>query len=44
MVDATAKPITFAIVAISVWRSMRKGVHPIETPAELAEDLSAGAS
>lgn len=33
--------ITFAIVLISVWRSMRKGVHPIETPTELAEELTA---
>jgi membrane protein DedA with SNARE-associated domain len=36
--------ITFAIVAVGVWRSVRKGVHPIETPAELAEDLSAAES
>jgi hypothetical protein len=33
--------VTFAIVAIGVWRAMRKGLHPIETPAELAEELRA---
>ena len=33
--------ITFAIVAVGVLRTMRKGLHPIETPAELAEELRA---
>lgn len=35
--------VTFGLVGFSIWRSMRKGQHPIETPAELAEELgSAG--
>jgi membrane protein DedA with SNARE-associated domain len=33
--------LTFAIVGISVWRTVRKGVNPLETPAELAEELNA---
>jgi membrane protein DedA with SNARE-associated domain len=33
--------ITFAIVAVGVWRSMRKGGLAIETPTELAEELTA---
>jgi hypothetical protein len=33
--------VTFAIVGVTVWRSMRKGANPIATPAELAEELSA---
>jgi membrane protein DedA with SNARE-associated domain len=33
--------VTFAIVGITIWRSMRKGAHPLETPAELADELSA---
>ena len=32
--------LTFAIVAISVWRTMRKGMPPIETPTDLAEELT----
>jgi membrane protein DedA with SNARE-associated domain len=33
--------ITFALVGVGVWRTVRKGVHPIETPAELADELTA---
>ena len=33
--------LTFALVAVGVWRSMRKGAHPIERPAELAEEITA---
>jgi membrane protein DedA with SNARE-associated domain len=33
--------LTFAIVGISVWRTVRKGVNPLETPADLAEELNA---
>jgi membrane protein DedA with SNARE-associated domain len=33
--------LTFALVAFGVWRSMRKGKHPIETPAELVDELTA---
>jgi membrane protein DedA with SNARE-associated domain len=33
--------LTFAIVAVGVWRSMRKGRHQIETPSELGEELAA---
>jgi membrane protein DedA with SNARE-associated domain len=33
--------VTIAIVGVAVCRSIRKGVNPIETPAELAEELSA---
>ncbi len=33
--------VTFALVAVGVWRSMRKGKHPIETPTELVEELTA---
>ena len=33
--------LTFAIVVVGVWRTARKGEHPIETPAELAEELEA---
>ena len=33
--------VTFAIVGVGVWRSVRKGVIPIETPAELADELTA---
>jgi membrane protein DedA with SNARE-associated domain len=32
--------LTFAVVAVGIWRSTRKGARPIETPAELAEELS----
>ena len=32
--------LTFAIVGVGIWRSMRKGEHPIETPAELVEELA----
>jgi uncharacterized membrane protein YdjX (TVP38/TMEM64 family) len=31
--------LTFALVGFGVWRSMRKGEHPIESPAELADEL-----
>jgi membrane protein DedA with SNARE-associated domain len=31
--------VTFGLVAFTVWRSMRKGQLPIETPAELAAEL-----
>jgi membrane protein DedA with SNARE-associated domain len=33
--------LTFAIVGISVWRTVRKGVNPLETPGDLAEELNA---
>ena len=33
--------LTFAIVAVTMWRTARKGQHPIETPSELAEELEA---
>jgi hypothetical protein len=33
--------LTFAIVGVGIWRSMRKGERPIETPADLAEELTA---
>jgi membrane protein DedA with SNARE-associated domain len=33
--------LTFAIVGVSVWRTVRKGVNPLETPADLAEELNA---
>lgn len=36
--------LTFAIVAVGVWRSMRKGEHVIETPTELAQEISAAES
>jgi membrane protein DedA with SNARE-associated domain len=35
--------LTFALVAVGVWRSMRKGEHPVETPAELVEELTEAA-
>ena len=38
---SNSRSLTFAIVVVGVWRSMRKGEHPIETPAELAEELAA---
>jgi len=33
--------LTFALVGVGIWRSTRRGEHPIETPAELAEELTA---
>jgi membrane protein DedA with SNARE-associated domain len=33
--------LTLALVGFGVWRAMRKGEHPIETPAELADELTA---
>ena len=33
--------VTFAIVGITIWRSMRKGANPIASPTELADELSA---
>jgi membrane protein DedA with SNARE-associated domain len=31
--------VTFALVGFGVWRTMRKGLRPIESPAELAGEL-----
>ena len=31
--------ITFGLVGFTIWRTMRKGQHPFETPAELAGEL-----
>jgi membrane protein DedA with SNARE-associated domain len=33
--------ITFTLVALGVWRSTRKGMRPIETPGDLADELTA---
>jgi membrane protein DedA with SNARE-associated domain len=33
--------LTFALVALAVWRTMRKGERPIETPGDLVEELTA---
>jgi membrane protein DedA with SNARE-associated domain len=32
--------LTIALVAVGVWRSVRKGDHPIETPGELGHELT----
>ena len=33
--------LTIAIVSVGVWRSVKKGERPIETPTELAEEIAA---
>jgi membrane protein DedA with SNARE-associated domain len=36
--------VTFALVGIAVWRSMNKGIPPLETPSELGEELAEAAA